>query len=95
MNKLGEYLLDFKLKMLLEFNMGWGAIGGIFTNVFIYGTPMEEPSLAHKAYETVLLAGLGGVVGAIGGLLVAILWFFIKKWLKKKYNIEIQDREKI
>ncbi len=95
MNRLGEYLLEWKIKFLLELTSSFGGFGGIFTVIFFTGEPSVEPTLAHKAFETVLLAGLGGVVGAIGGLLVAILWFFVKKWLKKKYNIEIQDKDRV
>jgi len=96
MNRLIGFLIEWKIKLLLEITGLSGSAGGVFTVIFFTGDPVDEPSLGYKAWETVLLAGLGGIVGAIGGLIVAILWAaFGKKWFKAKFGIEINNKTEV
>ena len=101
MDKLLEYIINFKLKVLAEMGAGFGGVGGIFSFIFIQGDPnnyeyVTEPSLWTRAMETIILSGLGGIVGAIGGLLIAILWgVYGKKWVKKKFGVEVNSKDGI
>ena len=94
MNRVLEYAIDFKLNVLREMSMGWGGLGGIFSVIFIQGESAQEPSLGIRAWETILLSGLGGIVGALGGLLIAILWgVYGKKWVKKRFNVDVNVKD--
>jgi len=94
MNRVLEYVINFKLSVLREMSMGWGGFGGIFSVIFIQGNAPEEPSLGTRAIETILLSGLGGIVGALGGLFIAILWgVYGKKWVKKRFGVDVNAKD--
>ncbi len=95
MNKIIQFIIDFKIRILTEMSVSLGGVGGVLTTIFIDGssTYIEQPSLTERAGETVLLASLGGIAGAIGGLFIAILWaVYGKPWVKKKFGVDVNHK---
>lgn len=84
-------IFNFKMRIFPEV----GGVSGFLTTLGVKAGSIETSAadvinFSSDDYKTIILALIGGIVGSLGGLLVAIIWALIKK----KYKLNIDDKPK-
>lgn len=85
-------IFNFKMRIFPEV----GGVSGFLTTLGLKSEDVQASAadvvnFNTDDYKTILLAFLGGVAGAVGGLIVAL----VLAWAKKKYKIGIDDKPKV